>query len=99
MPIWDAREREYTSVGESGPRAPNCGRARRRTRRTEQNALRAIERSCSVPRRLLLAETWPDLPAPFKREAPRTAFGVARVWHDGPATDAAAVPIATARTI
>ena len=57
MPVGDAREREYTSVGESGQRAPNCGRARRRTRRTEQNALRAIERSCSVPRQLLLAET------------------------------------------
>jgi hypothetical protein len=24
VPVGDAREREHTSVGESGPRAPNC---------------------------------------------------------------------------
>jgi hypothetical protein len=24
VPVGDAREREHTTVGESGPRAPNC---------------------------------------------------------------------------
>jgi integrase len=28
-----------------------------------------------------------------------TASGVARVWHDGPSDDAAAVPLAAARTV